>query len=177
MQTDNSSNSDQKILIFGNSGSGKSTLARALSQSISVTHLDLDTLAWLPTNPPQRMPLSESASAIELFISNNTQWIIEGCYADLLELASSEATHIIYLDLSVSDCVKNARERPWEPHKYPSKQAQDENLNMLINWIRDYENRNDVFSKISHHQLFNHYHGKKTRYTTRPSQQEIIEAL
>ena len=27
--------------------------------------------------------------------------------------------------------------RPWEPHKYPSKEAQDANLALLIGWIRE----------------------------------------
>ncbi|MGH1472384.1 MAG: shikimate kinase [Cellvibrionaceae bacterium] len=167
------SNTPQKILIFGNSGSGKSTLARTFSQSNHTAHLDLDTLAWLPTQPPQRMPLSESEWAIKQFMNENDQWVIEGCYTDLLALAADEATEIIYLDLSIDDCIKNAKGRPWEPHKYASKQAQDDNLDMLISWICDYHTRNDVFSKKSHEAFFNNFHGKKTRLSTRPDTSEI----
>ncbi len=167
MKNHSISDISQKILIFGNSGSGKSTLARAFSQSNNTAHLDLDILAWLPTQPPQRMPLSESEWAIEQFMSENDQWVIEGCYTDLLELVIDDATEIIYLDLPVEQCIENAKQRPWEPHKYPSKQAQDDNLDMLINWIKNYNSRGDVFSKAAHDVFFNHYSGKKTRYTHR----------
>jgi len=153
------------ILIFGNSGSGKSTLAQSMSKSKNLAHLDLDNLAWLPTNPPQRMPLSESEWAITQFTNEQNGWVIEGCYIDLLELVLDDATEIIYLDLPVEQCVENAKQRPWEPHKYPSKQAQDDNLDMLINWIQDYGSRDDVFSKTAHDNFFDHYSGKKTRYT------------
>lgn len=86
----------KKILIFGNSGSGKSTLANKLSESESLTHLDLDTLAWHPTSPPSRMPILESAKAIAKFTETYKGWVIEGCYADLLELAlpASNENHI-----------------------------------------------------------------------------------
>ena len=58
----------RKILIFGNSGSGKSTLAKKLCAAEKLAHLDLDTLAWQPTNPPIRNPLTESEKNITEFI-------------------------------------------------------------------------------------------------------------
>lgn len=155
----------KKVLIFGNSGSGKSTLAQWMCEQQNLAHLDLDTLAWLPTDPPERSSLECSSEAIEQFISSHSSWVIEGCYADLLSLVLSNATEIIYMDLPVSLCVENARNRPWEPHKYESKEAQDSNLDMLIRWIEDYASRNDEFSASAHQALFSEYAGKKTRYT------------
>jgi len=152
----------KKILIFGNSGSGKSTLAEKLSASDNSTHLDLDTLAWLPTVPPTRESLSKSREKIEAFTSTNKNWIIEGCYTDLLEIASPEATEIIYLNLPVELCIENASRRPWEPHKYTSKKAQDENLNMLIEWITQYMDRDDEFSYKSHMKFYTSFVGKKS---------------
>ena len=58
-----------KILIFGNSGSGKSTLARHLCKTQGLAHLDLDTLAWKPTSPPERKPIDESLEEIKAFIA------------------------------------------------------------------------------------------------------------
>lgn len=156
----------KKILIFGNSGSGKSTLASELKHSHDLAHLDLDELAWLDSNPPQRAPISQSRAAIENFIRDKDDWVIEGCYTDLLELIVSEANELIFLDLPIEDCMENARNRPWEPHKYPSKEAQDANLAMLISWIQDYDTRDDVFSRKSHRALFDGYTGKKTLYTS-----------
>ncbi len=48
------------ILIFGNSASGKSSLAKNLCETYALAHLDLDTLAWESTLPPERKPLEVS---------------------------------------------------------------------------------------------------------------------
>src|SRR5438477_10664226 len=61
-------------VLLGNSGSGKSTLAARLARASALPHLDLDTLAWLPTQPPQRRPLAESARAIAAFVAANEHW-------------------------------------------------------------------------------------------------------
>ena len=122
----------RKVLIFGNSGSGKSTLAKELCDSESLAHLDLDTLAWEATVPPERRPLNESAEGIQIFIDSNDGWVIEGCYADLLEKALPFSNEIIFMNLPIETCILNAKNRNWEPHKYESKEAQDANLDMLI---------------------------------------------
>ena len=151
-----------KKLIFGNSGSGKSTLAKRLSSTGNFAHLDLDTLAWQKTNPPERESLDISTKKIQDFISSNNNWVIEGCYTDLLDIVSPEATEIIFLNLPNKLCIENARNRPWEPHKYKSKKAQDNNLSMLINWIAEYTIRDDEFSYKSHMKFYNNYAGKKS---------------
>lgn len=150
-----------KLIIFGNSGSGKSTLATGLSEAYALTHLDLDTIAWQPTMPPQRRPIPESWADIEAFLQQHQGWVIEGCYGDLLSLLLPFASQIIYLDLPVELCIANARNRPWEPHKYPSKQAQDANLAMLIDWIAQYSSREDSFSASAHGALFAAFDGPK----------------
>jgi adenylate kinase family enzyme len=160
-----------KVLIFGNSASGKSTLALKLASQYKLAHLDLDTLAWQVSKPPTRKPLSESAKDISEFIQAHQGWVIEGCYTDLLTFAETEAGNIIFIDLAIEDCIANANSRPWEPHKYSSKAAQDENLGMLIEWISHYEQRQDTFSKNSHLEFYRQYQGKKTRIT---SNQEVV---
>lgn len=155
----------QRIIIFGNSGSGKSTLAKKLASENQLAHLDLDTLAWLATTPPQRKSLVDSSKAINLFTQSHDNWVIEGCYSDLIELlinhSTSAANEIIYLDLPIDTCIENAGNRPWEPHKYASKQEQDANLSMLIDWIKAYETRTDSFSKNAHQKIFDAFAGKK----------------
>ena len=156
----------RRILIFGNSGSGKSTLAKKLSTQENSAHLDLDTLAWEPTTPPTRMNLSKSKSLIDQFTAKNKFWVIEGCYTDLLKLVQHLADEIIFLNLPPDECIANAKTRPWEPHKYESKEAQDKNINMLIDWIKQYYNRDDVFSFESHMKFYDDFLGKKRMYTT-----------
>jgi adenylate kinase family enzyme len=152
----------KKILIFGNSASGKSTLAKNLSAEYSIGHLDLDLLAWLPTSPPTRKNLVDSKTGIDEFLIANTQWVIEGCYTDLLELVATQASEIIFLDLPIETCIANARARPWEPHKYSSKIAQDKNLAMLIDWISQYTKREDTFSRNAHLAFYDKFSGGKT---------------
>ncbi|MFO7552669.1 MAG: shikimate kinase [Haliea sp.] len=155
----------QRILVFGNSGSGKTTLAARLRDEQGLAHLDLDVLAWLPTAPPERRPLAESGQAIREFIAVHESWVIEGCYADLLELAAPLATEAIFLNLPVALCQANARGRPWEPHKYPSPAAQDANLAMLLEWIAQYPERDDVLSLRAHRRLFEAFPGRKRELT------------
>jgi len=155
----------QRVLVFGNSGSGKSTLARRLADEGDLAHLDLDTLAWLPESPPRRAPLGESAERIRSFIDGHAGWVIEGCYTDLLELAAPFASRAVFLNLDVEQCVANARKRPWEPHKYASKAAQEANLDMLVGWIRDYVERDDVFSYRAHRDFYERFPGEKRMYT------------
>ena len=150
-----------RVIIFGNSGSGKSTLAKRLTKQYGCAHLDLDTIAWLATTPPQRQSLDVSQRQIDDFVKENESWVIEGCYADLLELVAASATKAIFLNLPVSQCIENAKNRPFEPHKYESKAAQDANLEMLIDWIAQYDVRNDTFSKQAHQKLYAEFTGEK----------------
>ncbi|PCJ19200.1 MAG: shikimate kinase [SAR86 cluster bacterium] len=155
----------RKILIFGNSGSGKSTLAAKICQAEKLPHLDLDTLAWQVSDTPKRAPLEVSQESIQQFIEQNQSWIIEGCYSYLLEIAGVHADEIIFMNLPVTLCIENAKNRPWEPHKYESKEAQDENLDMLVGWIAQYEDRNDVFSQRAHTLFYESFSGQKKMIT------------
>ena len=152
-----------RILIFGNSGAGKSTRAKAYAKEYQLAHFDLDTIAWNNTNPPTRKALDSSIEQLTDFTSTHETWVIEGCYADLIEVLLSSATHVIFIDLPVEKCIENAKNRPWEPHKYGSKAEQDANLQMLLEWIRGYESRNDVFSRQAHNELYLKAHCNKVR--------------
>ena len=156
----------KKILIFGNSGAGKSTLAKNLTQKLNLSHLDLDTLAWSDSSPPARKPLIASTNEIDTFLDSTSDWIIEGCYADLLQYVTRHASEIIFLNPGTEVCINHCKQRPLESHKYASKEAQDDNLEMLIEWVKQYENRDDEFSLKQHKHLFESFSGKKTEVTS-----------
>ena len=152
----------QRIVVFGNSGSGKTTYAHEQSARLDCACLDLDTVAWEPeTETPVRRALAASRAEILAFVNATRNWIVEGCYADLLAVALPQATEIVFLNPGTDTCVDNARRRPWEPHKYSSPAAQEKNLPMLIDWIRTYEQRTDEFSSRAHRRLFENFAGPK----------------
>jgi adenylate kinase family enzyme len=155
----------RKVLIFGNSGSGKSTLAKHLANTKALAHFDLDAVAWLNTNPPTRSPLGDAKDSIKAFIDKHQGWVIEGCYADLIELAIPSANELIFLNPSIEQCIANAKSRPWESHKYPSKAAQDANLDMLLEWIAEYTERSDELSYQAHKRIFDAFKGSKSMRT------------
>jgi adenylate kinase family enzyme len=148
-----------RLVVMGNSGSGKSRYAKRAG----LPHLDLDTLAWDPG--PKRRPVERSRRELEGFLALHEEWVIEGCYADLLELALPHATRLVFLNPGIEACIAHARARPWEPHKYESKEQQDAKLPMLERWIREYETRNDEFSLAAHRALFEGFGGEKVELT------------
>ena len=175
----------RRIVVFGNSGSGKTTLARALTSQYGLAHLDLDSLAWdrpaeawlsrLKNEPrswkdfvPVRKPSPESARAIHDFIEENQEWVIEGCYGDLLEQVLPYASEVRFLNPGLEVCLANCRARPWEPEKYPSKEAQDQKLEFLLNWVREYESRTDEYSLARHRELFEGFRGPKVELSSLP---------
>jgi adenylate kinase family enzyme len=150
-----------RVLIVGNSGSGKTTLAGRLSREHGLAHLDLDTLAWRPTDPPTRRDIDASAHEIAAFTRQHEAWVIEGCYADLASLLIGEATELVFLNPGVEACVAHCLARPWEPHKYPTREAQDANLSMLVGWVRGYPDRDDACSLTAHRALYDAFGGSK----------------
>lgn len=152
-------------MIFGNSGSGKSTYAKAEAARLGCPHLDLDTIAWDPDmEAPTRREQASSLALLSAFTERAEAWVVEGCYADLLTVAAADATELVFLNPGSEVCANNARSREWEPHKYPSKAAQDANLDMLLAWIHDYDVRTDVFSLGAHRQLFDGFDGPKREF-------------
>ena len=132
-----------RVVIFGNSGSGKSTLAMARSASLGCPLLDLDTIAWeAGAETPTRRSLEASRRDIHDFVHSGEIWVIEGCYADLLELALPHATEIVFLNPGTETCIENARQRPWEPHKYASPGSGTTNSG----WMNSHTRRIEVSS-------------------------------
>lgn len=164
-----------QIVIFGNSGSGKTTLSKKLKKKYDLSCLDLDTVAWKNADVPARAPLETGILKIKNFTKGKSGWVIEGCYEDLLRNALIDSSEIIFLNPGLEICVKNARNRKWEPHKYHSIEDQNKNLNMLIQWIQSYYIRNDEFSYNSHRKLFEGFPGNKKEITAENYQRFFTE--
>lgn len=150
-----------KIVIFGNSGSGKSTLAKAYSKKLGMASLDLDTIAWKSDQATVREEMSRCVEKLNAFMNSEQRWVIEGCYADLIAHSASHATTMVFLNPGIDACVSNCNSRPWEVHKYQSKEEQDQNLKMLVDWVRQYGDRTDELSLLEHRKLFDSFKGQK----------------
>ena len=164
-----------RIVIFGNSGSGKSTLARALANRAGLAHLDLDDIAW--KSEAVRQDLQVSLEALEFFQNQHPAWVIEGCYGSLIRAAAARASQLIFLNPGVEACQQNCRNRAWEPHKYPTREAQDANLAMLLDWVAGYETRDDEFSLAAHRSIVEEFAGNKTEVTSNSQAVELIQQL
>lgn len=159
-----------RIILLGNAGAGKSTMARRLMGSRNTPHLSLDEIAW--TEGVKRKPLEASLGELQRFLDNNDQWIIEGCYSELVEAALPFCTELRFLNPGVEVCVEHCKRRPWEPEKFPSAEDQQAMLDQLIQWVREYETRDDEYGFKRHRELFNDFTGPKKEYTTVDSYDE-----
>ena len=154
-----------RIAIVGNSGSGKSTLASAIAQGRGWPTLDLDTVAW----EPEKVAVARSEAAarvdVERFCTSREEWIVEGCYANLVAVSLRHSPLLVFMHPGMERCLENCRRRPWEAHKFRSRAEQDERLEALLAWVRDYYTRSGPLSLEAHEALFERYPGPKRRFT------------
>jgi adenylate kinase family enzyme len=154
-----------RVVIFGNSGSGKSTMARALSDQHGLPMLELDTVVWEPGQIAVLRPRELILADVDQFLNSNKQWVVEGCYGELVEVALPRCTEAFFLNPGLEACVANNRRRPWEPHKYDSAEAQNAMLSSLLEWVAGYYTRDDQWSLAYHRRVFDSYQGTKTEIT------------
>lgn len=166
-----------RVAIIGNSGSGKSTLARQLARAHALRSLDLDTVVWEPGRVAVPQAPDVAIAAVQAFCQSNISWVVEGCYAGLIGTALHYAPTLLFLDPGIEACLANCRSRPWEPHKYKSEQYQDEKLEFLLAWVRDYYSRVDDTSLVAHQALFANYRGPKRRFTDLIDEQAPLGSL
>lgn len=151
-----------KIILLGNAGAGKSTMAKQLIGDTKVACLSLDEIAW--DENVERKPLSESVARLNEFLSQNDQWIIEGCYGDLIEAVLPHCNELRFLNPGIEACISNCHQRPWEPTKFESQEAQQLMLSNLVEWVKTYESRSDEYGLKRHRSLFDAFPGKKREY-------------
>ncbi len=167
----------KKIILLGNSSSGKSTLAKKIVQTYNFPYLDLDTIVWKSGLTAQRRNFDYVYGDILCFMENQPNWIIEGCYGDLISSISQYGNRLIFLNLDIEICLNNCRQRPWEKHKYDSLEAQNANLEMLMTWIKEYPIREDEFSLSAHRQIFAKFEGEKVEYNHNWDETEVFSWL
>jgi adenylate kinase family enzyme len=166
-----------KFAVLGNSGSGKSTLARWLAAAIDAPVLDLDTIVWEPRKIAALRAEEAALKDIADFCDGRDCWVVEGCYANMIEATLRYAPTLVFLKPPLEQCVENCRSRPWEPHKYASKAEQDERLAFLLDWVAEYYSRDGVMSLRGHQAAFDRYSGPKFEISERLSFDPASPAL
>jgi adenylate kinase family enzyme len=154
-----------RIAIVGNSGSGKSTLARRLASGKAVAILDLDTIVWEPAQVAALRDHDLALADLHAFCRTHEDWIVEGCYGNLIEATFAYGPELVWLDPGLERCLSNCRARPWETHKYASKKEQDSKLDFLLHWVADYYTRDGDMSRAGHEALYGRYGGPKRLLT------------
>jgi ABC-type glutathione transport system ATPase component len=145
--------------VLGNSGAGKSTLARALAARLDLTHLDLDTVAWVPGEVAVARSDASMRAALAAFVSSTPRWVAEGSYADLTEALSLHAQAMVHLDPPLDRVLTHQAARPWEPHKYADPAEQARRLPALLDWTRRYADRTDAFGRAAHRRVIEGFSG------------------
>ena len=155
---------EMRLILLGNAGAGKSTVARRLIGSADIPRLSLDEIAW--DQGTRRKSLAESLTLLYQFLGAKDQWVIEGCYGDLIEAALPHCTELRFLNPGIETCVAHCNRRPWEPSKFSSAEQQNAMLDQLIQWVKEYETRNDEYGLKRHRQIFDNFSGTKREYTS-----------
>lgn len=154
-----------RIAILGNSGSGKSTLAGHIAKHHHLKAVDLDGFAWEPGQIAVPRDPAVALAEVDAFCQGRNQWVIEGCYANLIAATLPHAPLLLFLDPGPEACRAHCRSRPWEPHKYASKAEQDEKLTFLLSWVEAYYTRDGDMSHRAHQALYDGYNGPKRHFT------------
>lgn len=157
-----------RLAILGNSGSGKSTLAQWASTASGAALLDLDTVAWDPGQVAVPRDPRAARADVDSHCTTNASWVIEGCYATLIEVALRHRPYLVFLNPGEARCLANCRARPWEPHKYASREEQDERLAFLLEWVSGYYTRDGELSLAGHRACYDAYAGPKLELTSLP---------
>ena len=155
-----------KIYVIGNMGSGKSFLSKKLSESLAMSHLDLDTIFWTDGFEMARDRF-DIKKDLYTFFDDNSSWVIEGVYRSLQGSIMQQADTLIYVNVPWSECEENLKSKGVvneERLNYAKSYYQEERIYL----------GNRIYCQGSHNELFNKFKGRKIRFN---SQDEINEFL
>jgi len=142
-----------RLVIIGNSGSGKSTLAKRIGAPPNLPIYDLDILC---RHLDGRKRAKSEAKALTAEVVAGTDWVIEGVFRCLIEIALSRATVLVWLDLSWDECRAGLLQRG--PHYGMDPSDHD----AMLAWKNAHWDRLAGYA-----QLYHAFNGPKTCLRTR----------
>ena len=155
-----------RVVIIDNSGSGKTTLARQLECRVGGRRTDLDHIHWLDQVGTKRGEEDAKSRVIALAAEEN--WIIEGVFGWLAEVALPRASMLIWLDMSPQVCRNSIATRgPW-------RDATAEQHAGLLAWAAAYWHRTTSSSFAGHQALFANFPRAKIRLSDRAEVDDLV---
>jgi adenylate kinase family enzyme len=91
-------NIGRRVVVYGPTGSGKTTVAARIAQCLSVPHIELDAVFWLPDwtkKPPDDFRVEVTA----LLESQQNGWVCDGNYSRVRDVILPRADTVIWLRL------------------------------------------------------------------------------
>lgn len=149
----------QRILIIGNSGSGKTYLAKSLSTNLNLNLIHFDEYFWEPGGFNKKRPIDVVLKEIEA-LSKNENWVMEGVFGNLAEIAIPNATTLIFLDKKWDECESALLERGPGAKNNDERIAED-NFKELVLWAKEYWKRENSCSHTKHLKLYSEFKGNK----------------
>ncbi len=83
----------------------------------------------------------------------------------------------MFLNPGVEACLDNNARRPWEPHKYASREQQDSMPGALQGRVTQYCRRDDAWSCRRHRRIFDAHAGAKIKHTAVPAIDRKLTAM
>jgi adenylate kinase family enzyme len=148
-----------RVVIIGNSGSGKSTLAQELAQRMGAPAIDLDHIHWRDSYGIKRD--EDAAKRMVADAAAESEWIIEGVFGWLAEVALPRATSLIWLDMPWTICREGLSARGRR------RGATERDHAALLEWAEAYWKRQTPTSFVGHLALFENFAKAKIRFEQR----------
>jgi len=133
----------QRVHVVGASGTGTTTIGRALADSWSVPHADVDDYFWEPTDPPyaaQRDPEARLA-LMEAMFAPRPAWVLSGSIMGWGEALVPLLDAVVFVTLEPA--VRRARLRRREHQRYGSRIEPGGDLETanaeLLSWAAGYD--------------------------------------
>ncbi len=107
-----------RVHILGASGSGTSTLGVSLARHLACSHVDADSLFWMPTDPPftTLRPREDRQTLLLRLLPASGQWIFSGSATDWAGALEPFFDLVVFLTLDRSQRMERLRRREYERH-------------------------------------------------------------
>src|SRR5260370_38847721 len=106
-----------RVHILGASGSGTSTLGVSLARHLACSHVDADSLFWMPTDPPftTLRPREDRQTLLLRLLPASGPWIFSGSTPEWAGSLEPFFDLVVFLTLDRSQRMERLRRREYEP--------------------------------------------------------------